>query len=95
MEDDSIFYGHFVYFTAIWYFLGTFDIFCGNLVNVYRFGKLHKEKSGNTVVGVALEKRLGCLGNHGSHFTVTSQQKGIQQHSGKLILSAFFLESNL
>jgi ABC-type spermidine/putrescine transport system permease subunit II len=32
MEDVGIFYGHLVYFTAIWYTLWTYGIFCGNLV---------------------------------------------------------------
>jgi hypothetical protein len=32
MEDVVIFYGHLVYFTAIWYTLQTFGTFCGNLV---------------------------------------------------------------
>jgi hypothetical protein len=30
--DIDIFYGHLVYFTAIWYTLWTFGIFCGNFV---------------------------------------------------------------
>jgi hypothetical protein len=51
MENVGIFYVHVVYFTAIWYTLWTFGIFCGNLVYfvVYfsRFGMLYKEKSGN------------------------------------------------
>jgi hypothetical protein len=32
MEDEGISYGHLVDFTAIWYFILTFGIFCGNLV---------------------------------------------------------------
>jgi hypothetical protein len=32
VEDVGIFYGHLVYFTAIWYTLWIFGIFCGNLV---------------------------------------------------------------
>jgi hypothetical protein len=35
MEDDGIFCGHLVHFTAIWYMLWTFDIFCGNLVYIF------------------------------------------------------------
>jgi hypothetical protein len=30
MKDVGKFYGHFVYFTAIWYFLWTFGIFFGH-----------------------------------------------------------------
>jgi hypothetical protein len=43
----GIFYGHLVYFTAIWYILWPF----GTLLAVWyifpRFGILNKEKSGN------------------------------------------------
>jgi hypothetical protein len=31
-DDVGIFYGHLVYFTAIWYILQSFGIFSGNLV---------------------------------------------------------------
>jgi hypothetical protein len=31
MEDDGIFYGHFVHFTVFCYTLWTFGIVCGNL----------------------------------------------------------------
>jgi hypothetical protein len=54
MEDEGIFYGHLVYFTAIvvyfmnikW-FIGYFGITYGYLVYIYRFGMLYHEKSGN------------------------------------------------
>jgi hypothetical protein len=32
MEGAGIFYGHLVYFVAIWYILWLFGIFCGHLV---------------------------------------------------------------
>jgi hypothetical protein len=32
MENIGIFYGHLVYFTAMWYSLRPFGIFCGHLV---------------------------------------------------------------
>jgi hypothetical protein len=32
MEDVGTFYGHLVYFMAIWYSLWSFGIFCGHLV---------------------------------------------------------------
>jgi hypothetical protein len=32
MEDIGIFYGHLVYFEAIWYILRQFGIICGHLV---------------------------------------------------------------
>jgi hypothetical protein len=37
MEDGSIFYGHLVYFTAIWYTLWQFGIFYGYLVYNFKF----------------------------------------------------------
>jgi hypothetical protein len=40
MEDVGMFYGHWVYFTAIWYFLWPFSIFYGYLVYFLRFGIL-------------------------------------------------------
>jgi hypothetical protein len=53
MENIYIFYGHLVYFTAIWYILWAFGIFCGHLVNFRviwynfsSFGMLSQEKSG-------------------------------------------------
>jgi hypothetical protein len=46
-EDVGIFYGHLVNFTAFWYILWTFGIFCGNLVYFSRFGIFFHEKSGN------------------------------------------------
>jgi hypothetical protein len=64
IEDAGIFYGHLVYFTAIWSILRPFGLFYGHLVYFVairyslhmvnwfifpRFGKLHKEKSGNPV----------------------------------------------
>jgi hypothetical protein len=55
MEDVGLFYGHSVYFLAIWsifwhlvYFL-AFGIFYGHLVDFSRFGILCQEKSGNPV----------------------------------------------
>jgi hypothetical protein len=64
MEDFGIFYGHLVYFTAIWYIFCPFGIFCGNFLYFVaiwyifiviwyifsRFGMLFKEKSGNPAV---------------------------------------------
>jgi hypothetical protein len=54
MEDVGVFYGHLVYYAAIWYILWQFGIFCGHLVYcmviwyIYsRFGMLYQEKSGN------------------------------------------------
>jgi hypothetical protein len=35
------------YFTAIWYILLLFGIFCGRSVSFSRFGMLEQEKSGN------------------------------------------------
>jgi hypothetical protein len=32
MKDDGIFYGHLVYFTAIWYILWSFGLVSGQLV---------------------------------------------------------------
>jgi hypothetical protein len=32
MENVGIFYGHLVYFTAIWYILWTFGILCSHLI---------------------------------------------------------------
>jgi hypothetical protein len=40
----GIFYGHLVYFMAIWYILWPFGIFYGPLVY---FGTLHLDRSGN------------------------------------------------
>jgi hypothetical protein len=47
MDAVGIFYGHLVYFTAIWYILLTFGIFCADLVYLSRSGMLYREKSGN------------------------------------------------
>jgi hypothetical protein len=47
LEYVSIFYEHFVYFTAIWSILLLFGVFCGHLVYFPHFGMLHKGKSGN------------------------------------------------
>jgi hypothetical protein len=41
MENVCAFYGHSVYFIAIWVFLWSFGIYFPNL------GMLHREKSGN------------------------------------------------
>jgi hypothetical protein len=54
MEDAGKFYGHLVYFTAIWYILCPFwyilcpfgYILC-HLVYFFRFGLLYQEKTGN------------------------------------------------
>jgi hypothetical protein len=68
MEDVDLFYGHLVYFTAIWYILDIlwlFWIFCGHfgyfMVIWYifpRFGMLYKEKSGKPARGVYFLKPL-------------------------------------
>jgi hypothetical protein len=47
IEDVGIFYGHLVYFTAIWCISKPFGIFYGNLVYFSRFGMLYQGKSGN------------------------------------------------
>jgi hypothetical protein len=47
MENVRIFYGYFEYFTAIWYNLLSFGIFCGRMVILPRFAMLYQEKSGN------------------------------------------------
>jgi hypothetical protein len=47
MEDDGIFYGHFVHFTVFCYILWTFCTVRGNLVHFSRFGIFYQEKSGN------------------------------------------------
>jgi hypothetical protein len=45
MEDYGIFYGHLVYFTAIWYILWPLGTFCGKLVCIFsRFGMLYTPK---------------------------------------------------
>jgi hypothetical protein len=46
MEDAGLFYGHFVYFKAIWYILRPFGIFYDCYI-FSRFGTLYEEKSGN------------------------------------------------
>jgi hypothetical protein len=55
MEEVGMFYGHLVYFTAIWYILWPFRI-C-NLWYVYfsYFGMFCQEKSGNPVLGNELQ----------------------------------------
>jgi hypothetical protein len=47
MENASIIYGHLEYLTAIWYILGPFGIFNGNLVYFPNIGMWKQEKSGN------------------------------------------------
>jgi hypothetical protein len=47
MEDDGIFHGQLVHFTAFCYILWTFGKVPGNLVYFSRFGVLYQEKSGN------------------------------------------------
>jgi hypothetical protein len=56
MNYFGLCYGHFVYFTAIWYILRPFGIFYGHLVYFTviwyifsRFGMLYQVKSGNPV----------------------------------------------
>jgi hypothetical protein len=41
--EDGIFYGHLVYFKAIWFILRPFCIFYGHLVYFSRFGMLHQK----------------------------------------------------
>jgi hypothetical protein len=45
MEDVDIFYGHLVYFVAIWYISWPFGIFNGYLEYIFSFW--YQEKSGN------------------------------------------------
>jgi hypothetical protein len=40
MEDVGIFYGHSVYFMAIWHILRLFGISEGNLLYFTRFGEM-------------------------------------------------------
>jgi hypothetical protein len=47
MEDVGIFYGHLVYFTAIWYMLLPFVYFVVFWYIFPRFGMFYQEKSGN------------------------------------------------
>jgi hypothetical protein len=47
LEDVCIFYGHLVYFGAIWYILRPFGIFYGHSVYFPRFCMLYQDKSGN------------------------------------------------
>jgi hypothetical protein len=47
-NGKCIFYGHLVYFMAVWYILWPFGIFCGRLVHFFLFGMLYEETSGNT-----------------------------------------------
>jgi hypothetical protein len=49
IEEHSTFYGHWVYFAAIWYILLPFGIFNVSLVYFPCFGILYQEKSGNPV----------------------------------------------
>jgi hypothetical protein len=56
-----IFCGHLVYFVVIWYILWSFGIFCGHLVYFPRFGRLYREKSGNTVVDTWLQKQFETI----------------------------------
>jgi hypothetical protein len=49
MEGVGIFYGHLVYFTTVCYFY-THLVYFGTF---YRFGMLHKEKSGNPETVIA------------------------------------------
>jgi hypothetical protein len=47
MEDVGIFYGHLVYFKAIWSTLWPFGIYFTILEYCLCFGMLYQEKSGN------------------------------------------------
>jgi hypothetical protein len=47
MKEVAKFYGHLVYFTAIWFMLWPFRIFCGHFGIFFRFGMLYQEKSGS------------------------------------------------
>jgi hypothetical protein len=47
MEAVGLVYGHVVHFTVFGYISWTFGIACGNLVYIFLFGILYKEKSGN------------------------------------------------
>jgi hypothetical protein len=53
MEDVGTFYGHLVYFMAVWYTFRQFGIFYGRLVYFSRFGILKKEKFGNPAASQA------------------------------------------
>jgi hypothetical protein len=46
-ENVGIFYGHFEYFTAIWYYLWPFGTVVVICYNFPRFGIMCQEKSGN------------------------------------------------
>jgi hypothetical protein len=46
MVDVGVFYGHLVYFPAIWHILRPFRICSIVLVHFTRFGMLYQEKSG-------------------------------------------------
>jgi hypothetical protein len=64
MENAGIFYGHLVYFTAIWYILWP----CGNVVVIwyifFRFSAfLCQEKSGNPVMHPKKQLRYSGSGN--------------------------------
>jgi hypothetical protein len=50
MENNGIFYDHFVYITAIWYILWQFAIVCSHLENFPILVCLDQEKSGNTAL---------------------------------------------
>jgi hypothetical protein len=55
MEELGLFYGRLVYFTAVWYILWPFGVFCRHLVHIFNsylvyfscFGILYQGKSGN------------------------------------------------
>jgi hypothetical protein len=55
----SLFYGHLIYFVAIWYILWQFSTFFP------RVGKLYEEKSGNPDLGrFAVTKKIAVLLNN-------------------------------
>jgi hypothetical protein len=47
MEDVGVFYGHLVYFMAIWYIFWPFSIINGHLVYFLLFWYVLQRKSGN------------------------------------------------
>jgi hypothetical protein len=64
MENLGIFYGHLVYFMAIWSILLLLEIFYAHLVHFVviwyifpRFGILYQEKSGNPAYNHKLYQR--------------------------------------
>jgi hypothetical protein len=64
-----MFYGNWVYFTAIWYILRPFGIFYDYWYIFFRFGMLYQEKSGNP------DRDSGSV----AHFLATAVE-----HSGRV-----------